>query len=211
MLQLASGAILGPGHRDRHMGRLDEAERVQLSTYFTSMCFRSDAVGVDPAATRSRSSRLSLNWLSPSRPTTWAALRPNQVPDNVDRFGRTRRREGAPTSSGSCRWRADCCVPAGALPRLEIVEHHAFRITPQRDFEVEEDRDEDLLQALERELARRRFLLPGPLEFPDDMTEKHSWNFCCVNSTSTPVTSSRCQGCWISRRCGRSTVLTAPR
>jgi polyphosphate kinase len=54
---------------------------------------------------------------------------------------------------------------------LDVVEHHAFRITRNADFEVEEDRDEDLLQALERELARRRFGSPVRLEVSDDMTE----------------------------------------
>ena len=57
------------------------------------------------------------------------------------------------------------------FPGLEIVEHHAFRITRNADLEVEEDRDEDLLQALERELARRRFGSPVRLEVADDMTE----------------------------------------
>ena len=56
------------------------------------------------------------------------------------------------------------------FPGLEIVEHHAFRITRNANFEVE-DRDEDLLQALERELARRRFGSPVRLEVADDMTE----------------------------------------
>ena len=57
------------------------------------------------------------------------------------------------------------------FPGMEIVEHHAFRITRNADIEVEEDRDEDLLQALERELARRRFGSPVRLEIADDMTE----------------------------------------
>src|SRR5262249_31327672 len=57
------------------------------------------------------------------------------------------------------------------FPGLEIVEHHAFRITRNADMEVEEDRDEDLLQALERELARRRFGSPVRLEVSDDMSE----------------------------------------
>lgn len=57
------------------------------------------------------------------------------------------------------------------FPGMEIVEHHAFRITRNADMEVEEDRDEDLLQALERELARRRFGPPVRLEIADDMTE----------------------------------------
>jgi polyphosphate kinase len=43
------------------------------------------------------------------------------------------------------------------FPGMEVVEHHVFRVTRNADFEVEEDRDEDLLQALERELMRRRF------------------------------------------------------
>jgi len=47
---------------------------------------------------------------------------------------------------------------------MEIVEHHLFRVTRNADLEVEEDRDEDLLQALERELARRRFGPPVRLE-----------------------------------------------
>ena len=43
------------------------------------------------------------------------------------------------------------------FPGLDVVSHHLFRVTRNADLEVEEDRDEDLLQALERELARRRF------------------------------------------------------
>ncbi|HUB56226.1 MAG TPA: polyphosphate kinase 1, partial [Mycobacterium sp.] len=45
------------------------------------------------------------------------------------------------------------------------------RVTRNADYEVDEDRDEDLLQALERELARRRFGSPVRLEVSDDMTE----------------------------------------
>ena len=54
---------------------------------------------------------------------------------------------------------------------MEIVEHHAFRVTRNADLEVEEDDDEDLLQALERELARRRFGPPVRLEVAADMAE----------------------------------------
>ena len=46
------------------------------------------------------------------------------------------------------------------FPGLDVLAHHAFRVTRNADLEVEEDRDEDLLQALERELSRRRF---GPV------------------------------------------------
>ncbi|WP_070380640.1 RNA degradosome polyphosphate kinase [Rhodococcus sp. WMMA185] len=95
-----------------------------------------------------------------------------KVPDNVGRFVRVRRDE-TPHS-------IDAFLPLEELisahlnvlfPGMEIVEHHAFRITRNADFEVEEDRDEDLLQALERELARRRFGSPVRLEVADDMTD----------------------------------------
>jgi polyphosphate kinase len=40
---------------------------------------------------------------------------------------------------------------------LEVIEHHAFRVTRFRDLEIDEDVTENLLQSLERELARTRF------------------------------------------------------
>ena len=46
------------------------------------------------------------------------------------------------------------------FPGLEVLAHHVFRVTRNAEVEVEEDRDEDLLQAMERELSRRRF---GPV------------------------------------------------
>ena len=94
------------------------------------------------------------------------------------------------------------------FPGMEIVEHHAFRITRNADFEVDEDRDEDLLQALERELARRRFGSPVRLEVADDMTER-MLEVRCGASMSIPAMSSRCRACLIFRRCGRSTASTA--
>ena len=50
------------------------------------------------------------------------------------------------------------------FPGMRIVEHHLFRVTRNADYELDEDRDEDLLQALERELAQRRFGPPVRLE-----------------------------------------------
>jgi polyphosphate kinase len=47
-----------------------------------------------------------------------------------------------------------------------------FRVTRNADFEVEEDRDEDLLQALERELMRRRFGPAVRLEVTDDIDDE---------------------------------------
>src|SRR5206468_5697540 len=58
------------------------------------------------------------------------------------------------------------------FPGMEVVEHHLFRVTRNADFEVEEDRDEDLLQALERELMRRRFGPAVRLEVTDDIDDE---------------------------------------
>ncbi len=58
------------------------------------------------------------------------------------------------------------------FPGMDVVEHHLFRVTRNADFEVEEDRDEDLLQALERELMRRRFGPAVRLEVTDDIDDE---------------------------------------
>ncbi|MES9521041.1 RNA degradosome polyphosphate kinase [Streptomyces capoamus] len=55
------------------------------------------------------------------------------------------------------------------FPGMEILEHHAFRITRNEDLEVEEDDAENLLQALEKELMRRRFGPPVRLEVEESI------------------------------------------
>ena len=94
-----------------------------------------------------------------------------KVPDNVDRFVKLKNTSG---ENQTVRFLPMEELIAAFLPVLfagmEIVEHHAFRITRNADMDVE-DRDEDLLQALERELARRRFGPPVRLEVSDDMSE----------------------------------------
>jgi polyphosphate kinase len=53
------------------------------------------------------------------------------------------------------------------FPGMDVVQHHAFRVTRNEDLDVEEDDAENLLQALERELLRRRFGPPVRLEVED--------------------------------------------
>jgi polyphosphate kinase len=53
---------------------------------------------------------------------------------------------------------------------LEILEHHAFRVTRTRDLEVDEDVTENLLQSLEAELQRRRFEPAVRLEVEESMS-----------------------------------------
>jgi polyphosphate kinase len=156
---------------------LDQAERDELSTYFTEQVFPVlTPLAVDPAHPFPFVSGLSLNLAVMVRQPEdggqhFARVK---VPNNVDRFVEL---EGPGDGEGAAiiRYLPMEELIAAFLPTLfpgmEIVEHHAFRITRNADYEVEEDRDEDLLQALERELARRRFGSPVRLEIADDMTE----------------------------------------
>ena len=57
------------------------------------------------------------------------------------------------------------------FPGMEIREHFTFRVTRNEDLEVEEDDNENLLTALERELTRRRFGPPVRLEVEEDMDD----------------------------------------
>jgi polyphosphate kinase len=50
------------------------------------------------------------------------------------------------------------------FPGMEVLQHHSFRVTRNEDVEVEEDEAENLMQAMERELMRRRFGPPVRLE-----------------------------------------------
>ena len=58
------------------------------------------------------------------------------------------------------------------FPGMDVITHHSFRVTRNEDLEVEEDDAENLLQALEKELMRRRFGPPVRLEVDDD-TDDH--------------------------------------
>jgi polyphosphate kinase len=156
---------------------LDEAERDELSAYFHEQVFPVlTPLAVDPAHPFPFVSGLSLNLaVTVKHPEDGGQhFARVKVPNNVDRFVELGGRAGA-DGQPIVRFLPMEELIAAFLPvlfpGLEIVEHHAFRITRTANFEVEEDRDEDLLQALERELARRRFGSPVRLEVADDMTE----------------------------------------
>ena len=158
---------------------LDQRERDELSAYFTEQVFPVlTPLAVDPAHPFPFVSGLSLNLAVMVRQPEdggqhFARVK---VPNNVDRFVELAAINSADDGGRTIvRYLPMEELIAAFLPLLfpgmEIVEHHAFRITRNADMEVEEDRDEDLLQALERELARRRFGPPVRLEIADDMTE----------------------------------------
>jgi len=157
---------------------LDDQQRLRLSGYFSDQIFPVlTPLAVDPAHPFPYISNLSLNLAvmvrdPDSHVERFARVK---VPNNVPRLIRV---ENDQDGRGS--------PPATFLPLeeligvhlcelfagMEVVDWHIFRVTRNADFEVEEDRDEDLLQAMERELARRRFGPPVRLEVADRMSER---------------------------------------
>ncbi|MFC8526984.1 RNA degradosome polyphosphate kinase [Nocardia sp. NPDC057227] len=156
-------------------GDLSVAEAEKLSGYFHDQVFPVlTPLAVDPAHPFPYISGLSLNLAVTVKDTTTGGehFARVKVPDNVDRFVRVRRTETATPIAAFLPMEELIAAHLDLLfPGMTVVEHHSFRITRNADFEVDEDRDEDLLQALERELARRRFGSPVRLEVSDDMTE----------------------------------------
>lgn len=176
--ELVRPALAAEGITIVSWSELDEDEQAKLSIYFHDQVFPVlTPLAVDPAHPFPFVSGLSINLAitvrNPEDGTQHFAR--IKVPDNVDRFVELPGVGESPDGKTRARF-----LPMEALigaflpllfPGLDIVEQHAFRITRNADFEVEEDRDEDLLQALERELARRRFGSPVRLEVETDMTE----------------------------------------
>lgn len=154
---------------------LDDDERQRLSGYFQDQVFPVlTPLAVDPAHPFPYISGLSLNLAVTVKDSSTGGehFARVKVPDNVDRFVRVRRTEsGSPVAAFLPMEELIAAHLDMLFPGMRVVEHHSFRITRNADFEVDEDRDEDLLQALERELARRRFGSPVRLEVSDDMTE----------------------------------------
>ncbi|MFY1700878.1 MULTISPECIES: RNA degradosome polyphosphate kinase [Micromonospora] len=146
-------------------GDLDDAERERLRTWFREHIFPVlTPLAVDPAHPFPYISGRSLNLAVAVRdPDGGSELFARvKVPNNVPRFVRVDRdRPGVrfvPVEDV-------ISVHLGQLfSGMQVVECHLFRVTRNAEVEVDEDRDEDLLQALERELARRRFGPPVRLE-----------------------------------------------
>jgi polyphosphate kinase len=153
---------------------LTDAERAEQSKYFNENVFPVlTPLAVDPAHPFPFVSGLSLNMAitvkSPDDGTEHFAR--IKVPDNVGRFVLLKGDGDGSVARFLPMEELIAAFLDVLFPGMEVVEQHAFRITRNADMEVEEDRDEDLLQALERELARRRFGSPVRLEVADDMTD----------------------------------------
>jgi polyphosphate kinase len=153
---------------------LDGTDQVDLTRYFEDHIFPVlTPLAVDPAHPFPYISGLSLN-LAVTVTDPDAGLKRFarvKVPDNVPRLIRVEKDRENEHATFLPLEELIAAHLGKLFPGMEVSEHHIFRVTRNADLEVEEDRDEDLLQAMERELARRRFGPPVRLEVTDTMTE----------------------------------------
>ena len=164
--------LRGQGIAILRWSELSDAQRSRLSDYFSAQVFPVlTPLAVDPAHPFPYISGLSLNLAVTVRDPEGRTERfaRVKVPNNVPRLVRVG------TEDASITFLPIEDLIAAHLGELftgmDVAEVHAFRVTRNADVEVEEDRDEDLLQSLERELARRRFGPPVRLEVTDTMSE----------------------------------------
>ncbi len=143
---------------------LDDVERERMRDYFRDQVFPVlTPLAVDPAHPFPYISGLALNLAVVARDPEGATgefFARVKIPNNVPRLVQVGR-------DGYRFLPLEDLIAAhlsALFSGMSILEHHVFRVTRNAELEVEDDRDEDLLQALERELARRRFGPPVRLE-----------------------------------------------
>jgi polyphosphate kinase len=170
--QMVEPALAEAGIRIVTWDVLDEADRQNLHDIFSQQIFPVlMPLAVDPAHPFPYISGLSLNLSvrvrnSKTGKEEFARLK---VPPVLGRFVRVDRRETVTDARFVALEDLIANHLGDLFPGMEIVEHHVFRVTRNEDVEVEEDETENLLQALEKELLRRRFGPPIRLEITDDM------------------------------------------
>ncbi|WP_026555804.1 RNA degradosome polyphosphate kinase [Arthrobacter sp. 35W] len=159
-----------------HWNELDEGAKDALSTMFREKVFPIlTPLAVDPAHPFPYISGLSLNLAVVVRnPVSDKELFARvKVPDQLPRLVSV---DGP--RAGTVPGRVARFIPLEEViaehldrlfPGMEVLEQHTFRVTRNEDLEVEEDDAENLLQALEKELLRRRFGPPVRLEVATDI------------------------------------------
>ncbi|MBX3312526.1 MAG: RNA degradosome polyphosphate kinase [Microbacteriaceae bacterium] len=153
---------------------LDETDKSSLSEYFSEQVFPIlMPLAVDPAHPFPYISGLSIN----------LAVRIKNPKTEKNEFARLKIPAMIPRLIQVNRWQDDgslTFLPLEELisnhldqlfPGMEILDHHTFRVTRNEDVVVEEDETENLLQALEQELLRRKFGPPIRLEVADDIDQ----------------------------------------
>ena len=147
-------ALVASGIEILRWEELTADERDAMSTLFDEQVFPVlTPLAVDPSHPFPYISGLSLNLaVVVKNPSAGNELFARvKVPPSLPRFIEVSRQRFVPLED----------VIAGHLdklfPGMEVLQTHAFRVTRNEELDVEEDDAENLLQALERELMRRRF------------------------------------------------------
>ncbi|TAJ47571.1 MAG: RNA degradosome polyphosphate kinase [Herbiconiux sp.] len=169
---LVRPALAEAGIRIVRWEELDDADRENLHEIFSQQVFPVlMPLAVDPAHPFPYISGLSLNLSVRVRnaKTGKEEFARLKVPQVLNRFIRVDQRETADELRFITLEDLIANFLGDLFPGMEVVEHHVFRVTRNEDVEVDEDETENLLQALEKELLRRRFGPPIRLEITDDM------------------------------------------
>ncbi|GGR16302.1 RNA degradosome polyphosphate kinase [Agromyces mediolanus] len=172
--ELVRPALADQGIRVVRWTELADEERARLREYFSLQIFPVlMPLAVDPAHPFPYISGLSLNLSVRVRNTKTGRqeFARVKVPQMLPRFVAVGTGDGS--DDGRYLTLEDLIANhlGDLFPGMEIVEHHVFRVTRNEDVEVEEDETENLIQALEKELRRRRFGPPIRLEVTDDMDD----------------------------------------
>jgi polyphosphate kinase len=162
-------ALAAGGVRIARWDDLRKSQRASLEATFLERIFPVlTPLAVDPGHPFPYISNLSLNLAVLVEDPEWKKLRHFarvKVPPLLGRF----------VSPGEGTYVPLEDVIAANLDRLfpgmRIVEHHAFRVTRDADLEIDDDGAEDLLEALEDELRKRRLSPAVRLEVESSMPE----------------------------------------
>jgi polyphosphate kinase len=161
-------ALRAAGVKVLRWGELDRVQREELNAMFRDKIFPVlTPLAVDAGRPFPYISNLSLNLAVLVRDP--AAGRMHfariKVPPLLPRF--------VPFSEGRGFTPLEDVIAANLnqlFPGMEIVEHHTFRVTRNADLEID-DRADDLLEALEEELTKRRFSPAVRLEIEQTMPQ----------------------------------------
>ncbi len=148
---------------------LDRTERKELSRYVEDLVFPVlTPLAVDPAHPFPYISGLSLNLAVVVRhPTTGTThFARVKVPPVLPRLVALPGSRFVPMEDLIAAHLTDL------FPGMDVVEQHLFRVTRNADLEIDDDETDDLLEALERELVRRRFGPAVRLEVQEDVSDE---------------------------------------
>ncbi|NLB47510.1 MAG: RNA degradosome polyphosphate kinase [Microbacteriaceae bacterium] len=167
-------ALAEAGVRIVGWNTLDDADRQILTAYYEEHIYPVlMPLAVDPAHPfpyiSGRALNLSIRVRNPrTEKVEFARLK---VPQMIPRYVRVDARESADEVRFIALEELIAHQLGRLFPGMEVVDHHVFRVTRNEDVEIEEDETENLIQALEKELLRRRFGPPIRLEIAGDMDD----------------------------------------